>query len=54
LLLLGEHFYYARHVEEMVARVRDIRQAILPGGRFCMTWEHAEEIAARAMHFLAS
>ena len=54
LLLLGEHFYYARHVEEMVARVRDIRHAILPGGRFCMTWEHAEEIAARAMHFLAS
>ncbi len=52
LLLLGEHFYYARHVDEMLARVGDIRHAILPGGRFCMTWERAEEIAALATPFL--
>jgi pimeloyl-ACP methyl ester carboxylesterase len=54
LLLLGEHFYYARHIEDMLTRVRDVRHAILPGGRFCMTWERADEIAARAAPFLAS
>jgi pimeloyl-ACP methyl ester carboxylesterase len=54
MLLLGEHFYYARHIDEMVARIRDVRHAILPGGRFCMTWERADEIAARATPFLAS
>ncbi len=52
LLLLGEHFYYARHVDDMLTRIRDVRHAILPGGRFCMTWELAEEIAARAAPFL--
>ncbi len=54
LLLLGEHFHYASHVDDMRARVRDSRHAILPGGRFCMTWEQAEEIAARAAAFLAA
>jgi hypothetical protein len=38
----------------MVARIRDVRHVILPGGRFCMTWERADEIAARATPFLAS
>ena len=54
LLLLGEHFYYARHVDEMLARIGDVRHVILPDGRFCMTWERAEEIAARAADFLAA
>lgn len=51
-LFLGEHFYYARFVDEMAARVRDLRHDILPGGRFCMSWERAAEIAERATPFL--
>jgi pimeloyl-ACP methyl ester carboxylesterase len=54
LLLLGELFHYARHVDDMLARIRDVRHAILPDGRFCMTWERAEEIATLATPFLMS
>ncbi len=52
LLLLGEHFYYARFVDEMAARIRGLRHAILPDSRFCMSWERAREIAERATPFL--
>jgi pimeloyl-ACP methyl ester carboxylesterase len=52
LLLLGEHFYYARFVDEMAARIRDLRHDILPDSRFCMSWERATEIAERAVPFL--
>lgn len=52
LLLLGEHFHYTRYVTEMAARVHDLRHAILPDARFCMSWERAQEIAARTTPFL--
>lgn len=52
LLLLGEHFYYARYVNEMAARIRDLRHEIILEGRFCMSWERATDIAARAIPFL--
>jgi pimeloyl-ACP methyl ester carboxylesterase len=52
LLLLGEHFYYAKFRDEMIARVQDLRHAVLPGGRFCMSWERATEIAEWATPFL--
>jgi pimeloyl-ACP methyl ester carboxylesterase len=52
LVLLGEHFHYTRFVDEMVARIRDLRYVILPGGRFCMSWERATEIATHATPFL--
>jgi pimeloyl-ACP methyl ester carboxylesterase len=52
MLLLGEHFYYAKFLDEMVARIKDLRHAILPNGRFCMSWERASEIAERATPFL--
>jgi pimeloyl-ACP methyl ester carboxylesterase len=53
LLLLGEHFYYARFLDEMIARVKDLRHEVLPGARFCMSWERAGEIARKASAFLA-
>jgi pimeloyl-ACP methyl ester carboxylesterase len=52
LLLLGEHFHYTPHLPEMAARIRDLRHVVLPGGRFCMTWERADDIAARVRPFL--
>ena len=52
LLLLGQHFHYTPFLGEMATRVRDLRHAVLPGARFCMSWERAEEIAARVSAFL--
>ncbi len=54
LLLVGEHFYYARFLDEVIARVKDLRYDVLAGGRFCMTWERADEIAAKVATFLRS
>lgn len=51
-LFLGEHFHYTPHLPEMAARIRDLRHAVLPDSRFCMSWERAPEIAAAAMPFL--
>jgi pimeloyl-ACP methyl ester carboxylesterase len=52
MLLLGEHFHYTKYLPEMRARIGDARAAVLPGGRFCMTWERAAEIAGHARPFL--
>ncbi len=54
LLLVGEHFYYVRFLDELIARVKDLRHEVLPGGRFCMSWERAEEIARKAGLFLGA
>lgn len=52
LILLGEHFYYATFVNEMLARAKNARHEILPGARFCMSWERAADIAELAGPFL--
>ncbi|MGE0225507.1 MAG: alpha/beta fold hydrolase [Acetobacteraceae bacterium] len=52
MIILGEFFYYARFLDEMAKRVKDLRHATLPDGRFCMSWERATEIAERARPFL--
>lgn len=54
LLILGEHFHYTPHAGLMTERLRDSRLVILPNGRFCMSWERAEEIAAHATAFLGA
>jgi hypothetical protein len=53
LLLVGEHFYYVRFLDEVIVRVRNLRHEVLSGARFCMSWERAGEIAAKASAFLA-
>ena len=53
LLLVGEHFHYVGFIDEVRARVRDLRHEVLPGARFCMSWERAAEIAEKAGAFLA-
>jgi pimeloyl-ACP methyl ester carboxylesterase len=52
LLLLGEHFYYARFLDEMIARVKDLRHEVLAGARFCVSWERAGDIAGKVAAFL--
>lgn len=52
LLLMGEHFYFRQYTDDMLKHVRDIRLKVIPGARFCMTWERAEEVGAEALAFL--
>jgi pimeloyl-ACP methyl ester carboxylesterase len=52
LMLYGENFVYGRHRALMQAACPHARLAIVPGGRFCMTWERAADIAGHARDFL--
>lgn len=52
LMLYGEHFIYGVHRAILQAKCPHARIDIVPGGRFCMTWERATDIAAHARAFL--
>jgi pimeloyl-ACP methyl ester carboxylesterase len=52
LMLYGEHFIYGRHRALLQAQCPQAKVEIVPGARFCMNWERADEIAARARAFL--
>ncbi len=52
LMLTGEHFYFIQHKDEMLRQVRNGRLSIIPGGRFCMTWERAQEVGEATLAFL--
>ena len=52
LMLYGEHFIYGKHRPLMQEACPAARIKTVPGGRFCMSWERAPEIAAHARAFL--
>jgi pimeloyl-ACP methyl ester carboxylesterase len=52
LMLYGEHFIYGRHRALMQAACPAAEIRTIPGGRFCMTWERAQEVAEQAHAFL--
>jgi pimeloyl-ACP methyl ester carboxylesterase len=52
LMLYGEHFIYGRHRALVAAKCPQAKVEIVPGGRFCMTWERATDVAAQARAFL--
>jgi pimeloyl-ACP methyl ester carboxylesterase len=52
LMLYGEHFIYARYRDEVKARCPQATVELLADARFCLCWERAPEIAARARAFL--
>lgn len=52
LMLYGENFIYGKHRATLQARCPQARVETIPGGRFCMTWERATDIAAHAVRFL--
>lgn len=52
LMLYGEHFIYGRHRALMQQKCPHARIETIPGGRFCMTWERATDIATHAKAFL--
>jgi pimeloyl-ACP methyl ester carboxylesterase len=53
LLLYGEKFIYGKYRNEVHASCPGAQLEIVPGGRFCMTWERATDIAAHARSFFA-
>lgn len=52
LMLYGEHFIYGRHRALLQAKCPQAQVEIVPGGRFCMSWERAKEVAGHAHAFL--
>jgi pimeloyl-ACP methyl ester carboxylesterase len=52
LMLYGEKFIYSKDRDKVHDCCPHATLEIIPGGRFCMTWERATEIAARARTFL--
>lgn len=52
LLLIGEHFHYVQYRHEFEKRIKGLKVEILAGGRFCMAWEKADEVARLASAFL--
>jgi pimeloyl-ACP methyl ester carboxylesterase len=52
LMLYGENFVYGKHRALMQGACPHARLEIVAGGRFCMTWERAPDIAAHARSFL--
>ena len=52
LMLYGEHFIYGKHRALLQSKCPQAEVEIVPGGRFCMSWERATEVAARAQAFL--
>ena len=52
LMLYGEHFIYGKHRALMQAACPQAEIKTIPNGRFCMSWERAEDIAHHAHAFL--
>jgi pimeloyl-ACP methyl ester carboxylesterase len=52
LMLYGETFVYGRHRHMLHAKCPHAKMELIPGGRFCMTWERAIDIADHARAFL--
>jgi pimeloyl-ACP methyl ester carboxylesterase len=52
LMLTGAHFHYLKFLDELTGRIRDVQSEVIEDGRFCMTWERAEEIGRRTLAFL--
>jgi pimeloyl-ACP methyl ester carboxylesterase len=53
LLLMGEHFHYTHLIPEYRRLIPTLVDAeVVPGARFCMAWEKAEQIGARVLRFM--
>jgi pimeloyl-ACP methyl ester carboxylesterase len=52
LMLYGEHFIYGKHRALLQSKCPQAKVTMVPGGRFCMSWERAPEVAEAARRFL--
>ena len=51
MIIMGENFYFTSYKDELLSKIEDVRFEILPGARFCIGWEFANEIGAKASAF---
>ena len=54
LYLMGEHFHYTKHLAALRAFVKGSEGEVIPGARFCVTWSHAQHVAARTVAFMGA
>lgn len=52
LIMMGEHFHYTVHLPRLVAMAGRCVGEVIPGARFCATWSHAAQVAARTVSFM--
>lgn len=52
LFMMGEQFHYLKDLPRLKALARNSRTEVIPGARFCVTWSHAELVAARTLAFM--
>lgn len=50
-ILMGENFYFGKYNEPLARMIPGSRLETVPGARFCMGWEFAEEVGRRARAF---
>jgi pimeloyl-ACP methyl ester carboxylesterase len=53
LAIYGEHFYFTRTRAEFTDRLKQVDIEVLKDARFCVTWERADDVAARSLAFFA-
>jgi pimeloyl-ACP methyl ester carboxylesterase len=51
-VLVGEHFYYLKFKDALSQKLNGARVTTIDGARFCMGWERAKDVAAKARSFL--
>jgi pimeloyl-ACP methyl ester carboxylesterase len=50
-VLVGEHFYYLKFKDELSQKLNGARVTTVDGARFCLGWERAKDVAAKACTF---
>ena len=53
LLIWGEHFLYLQCREEFTRRIQHHQPLVIPGGRFCLPWEHPAAVGQATLDFVA-
>ena len=50
-VLVGEHFYYLKFKDALSEKLKGARVTTIDGARFCLGWERAKDVAAKARSF---
>ena len=53
LLIYGDHFLYFKFLDEVTRRIKNHQVRIVKDGRFCLPWEHPNEVGEATLRFLA-
>jgi pimeloyl-ACP methyl ester carboxylesterase len=52
LLMMGEQFHYLKDLPALKLLAQRAQTEVIPGARFCVTWSHAQHVAARTFAFI--